>query len=253
MGKRAGLLDEVRGIAYISMVIYHLYFDIAFVYGTDLPYAVDIAMKWFQPFIAGTFIFVAGISSNYSSDNFKRGTKYFFLAMMLTFVTSAVMPSEVIVFGVLHFMGIAAMIYGFVGKYTEKIPWLIGMLIFILFYAVTLNVPLGYIGYEGIFSLRLPDALYQPELLFPLGFPTRDFFSGDYFPLIPHFFLFLAGASYGTRLKSGKAAKGIYMTRFGGLAFIGQHGIWIYMLHQPVIMVILELIYKLLGGPTVFL
>ena len=253
MGKRAGLLDEVRGIAYISMVIYHLYFDIAFVYGTDLPYVVDIIMKWFQPLIAGTFIFVAGISSNYSSDNFKRGTKYFFLAMILTFVTSAVMPSEVIVFGVLHFLGISALIYGFIGKFTEKIPCIVGMIVFILLYAVTLNVPLGYMGFEGIFTLRLPTALYEPKLLFPLGFPSRDFFSGDYFPLIPHFFLFLAGASYGTRLKAGRAAKGIYMTRFNSLAFIGRHGLWIYMLHQPVIMVILELIYKLLGQRTVFL
>ena len=80
MGKRVGMIDEIRGIAYIAMIVYHAYYDIAFMYGIDLPDAADVAMKWLQPFIAGTFIFIAGISCNYSSNNFKRGALYLFFA-----------------------------------------------------------------------------------------------------------------------------------------------------------------------------
>ena len=53
-------------------------------------------------------------------------------------------------------------------------------------------------------------------------FTFSSFFSGDYFPLIPNLFLFFAGASLGAYFKSGRAAKGMYMTRFSGLAFIGR-------------------------------
>ena len=58
------MLDEVRGIAYIAMIIYHAYYDIAFVYCHDLPDAVDMFMRLLQPLIAGTFIVIAGVSSN---------------------------------------------------------------------------------------------------------------------------------------------------------------------------------------------
>lgn len=253
MGKRVGMLDEVRGLAYIAMIIYHAYYDIAFVYGHDLPEPVDIFMKWFQPLIAGTFIVIAGISCNYSQNNFKRGVKYFFCAMMLTFVTAVVMPSEIIIFGVLHFYAIAAMIYGFVGKFTERIPYIIGIVLFVLLYIITLNIPRGYIGFEGLFTIDMPDILYGHYWLFPLGFPSGSFYSADYFPLIPHLFLFLAGASFGVYLKTGKASKGFYMSRFSGLSFIGKHGLLIYLLHQPALILIIELVHKITGQATLFM
>ena len=252
MGKRVAMLDEVRGLAYIAMIIYHAYYDLAFVYAHDLPDGVDIFMRFLQPLIAGTFIVVAGISSNYSQNNFKRGVKYFFCAMLLTFVTAIFMPSEIILFGVLHFYAIAAMIYGFIGKYTEHIPFIIGIVLFALLYAVTLNIPRGALGFEW-FGLEMPDELYRYYWLFPLGFTSSDFYSADYFPLIPYFFLFMAGASLGVYFKTGKAARGFYTSRFNGLAFIGRHGLLIYMLHQPALLLILDPIHKLLGQRTMFL
>ena len=253
MGKRAGLIDEVRGLAYIAMIIYHAYYDYVFVYGHDLPDPVNVFMKWFQPFIAGTFIVIAGISSNYSQNNFRRGVKYFFCAMLLTFVTAVAMPSEIIIFGVLHFYAISAMIYGFIGKFTERIPYILGIAMFVLLYAVTLNIPRGYVGFEGLYAIDMPDFLYGHYWLFPLGFPSSGFFSADYFPLIPHFFLFMAGASLGVYFKSGKASRGFYMSRFGGLAFIGRHGLLIYMLHQPVLILLFDLFHKFTGQATVFM
>lgn len=253
MGKRVGLVDEIRGIAFILMVIYHLYFDIVYLYGVDLPDVIDIVMRWLQPLIAGTFIAVSGISSNYSKNNFKRGVLYFFVGMGFTFVTAIAIPSQVIVFGILHFLGIAAMIYGFIGKFTDKIPWLVGVIVFVILYAFTLNVSRGYLGIDGICRIDLPSLLYSSDYLFSLGFPSDSFVSGDYFPIIPNFFLFLAGASFGSYLKAGKAAKGVYMTRFTGLAFIGKHGLWLYILHQPISILILDVIFKITGGNTVFL
>ena len=78
-------------------------------------------------------------------------------------------------------------------------------------------------------------------------------YSSDYFPLIPNLFLFLAGASLGVYLRSGRAPKGIYPTRFKSMSFIGRHGLWVYLLHQPVIILVLDIIFKLTGQNTVFL
>ena len=253
MGKRIGLLDEIRGITYIAMIIYHAYYDIVFVYGHDLPDVLDTVLRFIQPLIAGTFIVIAGISSNFSANNFKRGALYFFCGMLLTFVTAVAMPSELIVFGILHFMGFACMIYGFIGKFTEKIPSIIGIIVFALLYAASLNIPLGYIGIKGLFSVPMPDLLYGHYWLFPLGFTSPSFYSSDYFPLIPNLFLFLAGASLGVYLRSGRAPKGIYPTRFKSMSFIGRHGLWVYLLHQPVIILVLDIIFKLTGQTTVFL
>ena len=145
------------------------------------------------------------------------------------------------------------MIYGFIGKYTSRIPWIIGMIVFGLLYVLTLNVPKGYIGFNWLFRIDLPSSLYGAELLFPLGFPSASFSSLDYFPLLPNFLLFMAGTSLGVLFRSGRAAKGMYMTRFSGLAFIGRHALLIYILHQPVTVVILELLFKCMGRPTMFI
>ena len=145
------------------------------------------------------------------------------------------------------------MIYGFIGKYTSRIPWVVGLVVFALLYFLCINIPHGYMGYSWLFTIPMPDALYNARLLFPLGFTPAGFSSMDYVPLLPHFLLFMAGASLGVLFKSGRAAKGMYMVRFSGLAFIGRHALLIYILHQPVLVAILDLIFKLMGRNTMFL
>lgn len=253
MGKRAGIVDETRGLAVISMVIYHLYFDLVYFYGIDFGKLIDTVMDWWQPLIAGTFIFVSGIAANYSKNCFRRGVLCFFVGMGFTFATAFITPYAPIYFGVLHLLGISMMIYGFIGKYVSRIPWVLGLIIFGLLYFITINIRHGYMGFTWLFTIDMPDALYSARLLFPLGFPPAGFSSMDYFPLLPNFLLFLAGSSLGVLFKSGRAAKGMYMVRFSGLAFIGRHALLIYILHQPVMVAILELIFKIMGKETMFI
>ncbi|MBO5266726.1 MAG: DUF1624 domain-containing protein [Ruminiclostridium sp.] len=253
MGKRVGMVDETRGVAVISMVIYHLYFDLVYFYGVNFGNLIDTIFEWWQPFIAGTFIFVSGISANYSKNNFKRGAICFFFGMIFTFATAIITPEAPIYFGVLHLLGISMMIYGFINGFTSRIPWIVGIILFALLYFLTLNVQNGYMGFNWLFTIDMPDMLYNAKLFFPLGFPSPYFQSLDYFPLLPHFLLFMSGASLGVYFKSGGASKGVYMVRFSGLAFLGRKALLIYLLHQPVLVAVLELIFKCLGRNTMFL
>lgn len=256
MGKRVGILDEARGLAVISMVIYHLYFDLRYFYGIDMGGLTDTVMHAWQPFIAGTFIVVSGIASRYSSNNIRRGALTLMAAMCFTFATAFVTPSAPITFGILHLLGTCMVLYGFVGKWTERLPSAVGMLLFTLLFVFSRGIPdraIRAFGIEGFFSVKMPAALYNAELLFPLGFPSDGYAAMDYFPLLPYFFLFLAGASLGTLFRSGKVPNGFYTVRFSALARIGRHALLIYILHQPILVAVQEIVFKLIGRPTMFL
>lgn len=43
--KRVGIVDETRGLAVISMVIYHLYFDLVYFYGVNMGQLVDTILS----------------------------------------------------------------------------------------------------------------------------------------------------------------------------------------------------------------
>lgn len=253
MGKRVGMIDEVRGLAVISMVIYHLYFDLRYFYAVDMGALTDRIMHGWQPWIAGTFILVSGVSSRYSSDNIRRGALTLMVAMCFTFATAFVTPSAPITFGVLHLLGTCMVLYGFIGKWVGALPSAVGLLLFLPLFFLCRGIPQGFFGIDGLFTAALPGALYRAELLFPLGFPSDSYAAMDYFPLIPYFFLFLAGASLGALFQNGRLPKGFYRTRFGALAWIGRRAMLIYILHQPVLIAVQEVVFKLTGHRTMFL
>ena len=74
--------------------------------------------------------------------------------------------------------------------------------------------------------------------MFILGFTTDEFYSADYFPLLPWLFLFLAGY-YAVKTGFIQRFKGLFgPLRVKPLAFLGRHALWVYLLHQPVILAV---------------
>ena len=112
--------------------------------------------------------------------------------MLVTAVTLLVLPSERILFGILHFLGAAMMLLGLCEPLLGKIPAPVGLLLSALLYLATDSIGQGWIGL-GPLRLELPRALYDAGFLFPLGLHPRIFASADYYPLLPWLFLFLAG------------------------------------------------------------
>ncbi|MCL1789156.1 MAG: DUF1624 domain-containing protein [Oscillospiraceae bacterium] len=257
--KRAGFLDEIRGFAIICMVVYHIAFTLQEFYEINVPIFFDGWFYLIWAVFAGSFIFISGIVCRYSRNNIKRGAQCFLLGMMLTFITAIAAPSVAILFGILHFLGICMILFGLGEALLDRIPPLAGIAACVFMFSITWNISAEWIKISGEYVMKsggtigfgtlpwasfpLPEMLYEAKLLFPLGFYAGGFASGDYFPLFPWAFLFLAGAYFGVFVKRGSCPPFFYTTRIPFLAAAGRVTIWIYLLHQPIAMGILYFIY----------
>ena len=235
--ERIGIMDDLRGLSVFCMIFYHSFFLLGEVFGSSSGAWLFDFFTPLQPIFAGIFIIVSGVSSNFSRSNAKRGIRLLGIALAFTAITVLLLPKLKINdleirFGILHMLSLAMLIYALVRPLLDKIPETWGFAIFIMLFFLTMRIQLRKIGVPYLLEWDLPASLYQNEWLFPFGFRRIDFKSADYFPLMPFGFLFLAGTFLG-KLPTPDWAKPV---RARPLAFLGRHALWIYIVHQPVIM-----------------
>lgn len=237
---RVILLDEIRGFAILCMVVYHAMFQLKYSFDVDVPVFFEGWFDIIRDIFAGIFIFISGCMCRFSRNNLKRGVQCFFLGMIITFT----MPffGQCIEFGILHMLGVSMMIYGLFGEGFERIPPLVGILICAVVAFITWDIKLGSVAVPGVFEWEIPKEAYTNGALFPLGFPNKNY--GDYFPLLPWFFVFLGGSCFGAWAKDGALPKAFYDSHFPWLAKVGRYTIWIYMIHLPVIYLFFSLIFR---------
>ena len=83
-----------------------------------------------------------------------------------------------------------------------------------------------------------------------LGLQDKNFSSADYFSFIPWYFLFVKGYFICLNLLKRRQAKGliglpdVFHKGAPVLELLGRHSLLVYMLHQPVILLILSIILK---------
>ncbi|GHU81746.1 hypothetical protein AGMMS50284_2290 [Clostridia bacterium] len=245
--KRIHFIDELRGAAIVIMVLYHLFFSMAFVFNMPSGAALLNIIEPFGPSAAGTFILLSGVSSMLSRSNLLRGVRILIIALVITIVTTLFVPEFAINFGILHFMGIAMILFSFIKKWIVKIPIQTGLAITSILFILTKNIPNGVFGIYEILSVKLPAVIYSTNFLFPLGFPSPTFASGDYFPLIPWIFLFLLGTFLGIPVSKGIVPPFMLKNHVKPLSFLGRHSLVIYVVHQPFIVAVLYLINLFFG------
>lgn len=234
--RRIYLMDELRGFAVFCMVFYHGFYTLAYLYNIE---AGMILLRFFmpaEPYFAGLFMLISGISSDLSHSNLKRGLRLLAIALAVTLVTGLIVPDELIVFGILHFLSVCMILYGLAQPFADRFrfSW-IAVFACALLFVCTMGIPRGYVGLSPQLGVLLPDSLYRTNWLAPLGIYNESFRSSDYFPLFPWIFVFTAGTVLGKLAREERFPAFMYPSRVPFFSWLGRHALILYIAHQPVI------------------
>jgi uncharacterized membrane protein len=243
VGERFIEIDLARGIAVIMMIVYHVLFDLWFFSLYPVPVSSGF-WKYFAVVTASLFLLLVGVSVTISAAHaektlsardfykkfFKRGFTILAIAVGITVVTWWYLGGEgFIVFGILHLIGFSIILSPFFFHRGKKT---------LVAGALVIAAGLAIMQVRG------------PAYLIPLGIFPESFYSVDYTPLFPWFGVVLAGIFLGETLYPG-GLRGFSLPKFQkcrrivayperALAFLGRHSLIIYIIHQPVIILLLH-------------
>ena len=229
-------LDALRGVCILCVIVVHFLFDLSFFGGLDLT--LPAWYVFIQEYGGAIFVVLSGVCVTLGSKSVRRGLIVFACGMLITAVTYGMYrlgmsgADVVVKFGVLHLLGVCMLVYPAFKKLPPAALALLGLAIAITGYAI-----------RGV--------IVPQHWLFPLGLTYECFTSSDYFPLFPQLGYFLIGAAIGkTAYREKKTLlPGSFqktpVARF--FCWCGRQSLFIYLLHQPIVYGLLELVLLLRG------
>ncbi len=233
--QRVHFLDSLRGVTIIHMVLFHFCYDLVFFLGAAIPWYTQWQGNLWGAYIRWSFILISGMVFFMGRHPVKRGMILLGWGCVLTLATWAAVPEALVRFGILSFQGAASLIGVLAYPWLKRTPPQWGMLCSAMLLAVCWTVPQGGLGAGGHILLNIPESCYRTRYLYWLGFPGKDFYSTDYFPILPWIFLFFFGVFLGEFLRAKGVFEWMGRRKPGVLAFFGRHSLGIYLLHQPVL------------------
>jgi uncharacterized membrane protein len=228
-------IDLARGIAILMMILFHMVFDLY--YFRIFP--IDIYSGFWRYFAFATaslFLLIVGISLTISRARVAstrsgyqlalkfvyRGAGIFLLGLLVTFCTWLFLKEGFIVFGILHLIGVSIIISPLFFRF-KKCNIVLGFLCIGIGYFITTST--------------------GPIWLLPLGIHPATFWSVDYEPIFPWFGIVLIGMGLGEYLYPEGVRRftlpQIPEIVVRPLAFLGRHSLIIYLVHQPVIILVI--------------
>jgi uncharacterized membrane protein len=222
------------------MVVYHMFFDLNF-FGYYTIRVYSGGWMVFARVTAILFISLAGVGTAIGCARLRqrmeghalfkqflvRGLKLVGWGMVISLVLWGFTGRWVVFFGVLHLIGVATILaYPFLGLGWLNLP-LAAIFIVLGFWVKTLPVSHPWFMWLGL----------KPATLYQL----------DHFPLLPWFGVTLLGVFVGQALYL-TGERRVTLPNLGErlglrqLAWLGRHSLAIYLLHQPLIFAILNLI-----------
>lgn len=244
--KRIHLLDEIRGFCVFCMVFDHALFTLGYVFMHGFSQKMFDTLAYISPLFALTFVLISGASCMLSRNNLHRGIKTLCAGFLITLFSLFIMSDAPIIFGVLHLLGLCAVLYAVSEKLIRKIPSVLGLILCLVLFLFTYNTDKGYMGFEFL-RINMPEFLYEQKLLMVLGFRSPYSAYSDYFPLLPWAFAFFAGVFAGRRLENGNLPETLYKSRVPFFSLLGTNAFFIYLIHQPLIFGVYYII-SLFGG-----
>ena len=228
--KRIFALDFIRGFAILLMIFFN--YSVTLTYFRLINLTYDF-LYWFvfPRVIASIFIFISGVVAYLTYKNSKekfrkiyffRGLKLLIFAILISIFTYLFVPSGTILFGILHFFAVTSFFVPFFIKY-DRLNLIAGILITLV-------------------GLYLQFMSFSFSFLFWLGFIPQNFFTFDYFPLMPWLGVLMLGIYFGKKV----VQKTVKM-RLTGLpaqifVFLGKNSLTIYLIHQPILIFVLTLL-----------
>ena len=224
--KRYILIDVLRGFAILLMIFYHLIFDLN---GFRLI-KIDILGHpfWYAlpRFIVSVFLVCVGMGLALAHKDgirwdraLKRLIKIGVWALIITIVTYIVYPKNFVFFGILHCIFFASII----GLFFINRP--------------KISLALGII-------LIIPALLFDFTLI-PLS-EWLDVKPFDYVPLYPWFGVVLFGIFIESLGLHKISIKRIFP--INGLEIMGRHSLKIYIIHRPILIGLVFVLYQLFGS-----
>ena len=228
MRRRFDVLDAWRTLAIVLMTAYHFLYDL-YIFGViSADQLFSAPLNVLERFICCSFILLAGASARFSRNNLRHGLVV--LGAGLVVEIGAAVAGQTIRFGVLMLLGSSMVLWHFLGKGLQRLPGgSVAAGSGILFFAAR--------WWTGRTAVSVP-------WLYPLGFISPGFYSADYFPLLPWFFLFLTGTALGGWCLAHRENRLLTVSLPGALTWRGRHSLIIYVLHQPVLYGISYLIWR---------
>jgi uncharacterized membrane protein len=238
-------LDAARGIAISMMVIFHLVFDLSFF--SLCP--VETSHGFWRIFgytTAVLFVSIAGVAVTLRAERavssvakpsqflpfFRRGVFLIGVGFLVTLGTFVFLHGEgYVLFGILQLIGTSTILAPLFFRFGRKaaIP---GVIIILIGWLITL--PTG------------------PIWLLWAGIHPVDYISVDYTPLIPWFGVFLIGMAAGSwlyPLGMRTFRVPVWVDRMLYIPSLpGKHSLIIYLVHQPILLLILSVVYGKIPG-----
>jgi len=251
-------LDFLRGFAILMMVFDHIMFDLSYFPGYFSNfYQLDIPVfNWLQEhavlywnsgirffgrhFFIFIFLFVSGISFTFSHNNVKRGLKMLVVAFVITLSTylmDITLGYDVlIIFGVIHMFAINTLLTALIRKWikSEIIVLFIGMVL------LTISFIFGFFEPQKV-SLSWSNL---PGIIIGL-----KAYGADHFGVLPYLGFIIIGTVIGKLFYQHKVSllPKQKLSHQNIILLTGRYSLWVYVLHQPVVLVIVMAIAYLFG------
>ncbi|MDD5470228.1 MAG: heparan-alpha-glucosaminide N-acetyltransferase [Candidatus Peribacteraceae bacterium] len=235
--RRYAELDALRGIAVFLMIAYHALFDFSYFFAFHIPFGLE-AWSFLPPSIASIFLGLVGMSAAISwqrtppslrmGKTLRRAAVLIGGACVITAVTWILEPEGPILFGILHLIGV-------------------GVFLLLPFYRLgKWNVLAGFAFV--LISAAMRDTYATTLLLVPLGITPVAYTALDYYPVFPWFGIILLGSGlahllYIPERRGFLRAADISYPR--ALTWAGRHALFLYFIHQPVLLGLLSAVVLL--------
>jgi uncharacterized membrane protein len=235
-------VDLLRGIAILLMVFYHFAFDLDYFGLVKIDVNSGIFLSLARLTVT-LFLLLVGLSLYLSLSQaerlgqrdrfkrrlFRRSAQILALALCITAVTYLPLGHSYIVFGVLHLIGLSLLLaYPVLGMGWKN--FIFGSVLIIL-------------------GLYVPEISVDHYWLLWLGLAPPGFYSLDYVPLLPWFGVVLYGVGLGGLLYPGYRRRLSLIdqltiserTWIRLLCYLGRNSLVIYLVHQPLIIMLMIL------------